>query len=172
MERGRIDQVIPKYFYSLQLIAVTGQMSIASWQLQVLHFSGLITYAFSSSLSSNTSGHASTQAPHPMQVSLSTTGIFMFHLLLPVCILFILNCCGIILTLSGRFKRLCRDFTDEHDHEATLSRIILKLAHHGFPAHGLLPFLFVAFKCVFVSPHCEDDQESQFYPLVLFYIFA
>jgi hypothetical protein len=59
---------LPIEAYSLQLIAWTGQTSIASWQLQVPHFSGPMTHAFSS-LISNTSGQISGHDPHPMQVS-------------------------------------------------------------------------------------------------------
>ena len=63
--------------YPSQLMAWTGQVSIASWQLQDPHWSGPITVDFSSSPSSNTVGQTSTQWPHPMQSSASTIGFFI-----------------------------------------------------------------------------------------------
>jgi hypothetical protein len=57
--------------HSFQLIACTGQVSIASWQLQVPQFSGPITWDFSSSIL-KTFGHSSAQWPQPMQRSSST----------------------------------------------------------------------------------------------------
>src|ERR1700690_1373970 len=59
------------------VIASTGHISAASLQLQVAHLPGAFTYALSS-LSSKTSGHISTHEPHPIQVSQSTTGFFIY----------------------------------------------------------------------------------------------
>jgi hypothetical protein len=59
----------------LQLMACTGQVSIASWHLQVSHLSGPITWDFSFTIS-NTRGQTSAQLPQPIQVSSSTTGTF------------------------------------------------------------------------------------------------
>jgi hypothetical protein len=56
-------------------MACTGQESIASWQLQVPHRPGPITWDFSSTIS-NTRGQTDAQLPQPIQVSSSTTGTF------------------------------------------------------------------------------------------------
>jgi hypothetical protein len=58
-----------------QLIACTGQVSIAFWQVHVWHLSGPITWDFSFTIS-NTRGHTSAQLPQPIQLSSSTTGTF------------------------------------------------------------------------------------------------
>jgi hypothetical protein len=56
-------------------MACTGQESIASWQLQVPHWPGPITWDFSLTIS-NTRGQTAAQLPQPIQVSSSTTGTF------------------------------------------------------------------------------------------------
>ena len=67
--------------HSSQLIACTGQVSIASWQLQAPHWSGPITFDFSS-MSSKSWGQTSMQCPQPMHRSSSTTGRFGIIMLL------------------------------------------------------------------------------------------
>jgi hypothetical protein len=67
--------------YSSHLIACTGHVSIASWQLQVPHWSGPTTFDFSST-SSKTRGQTSAQWPQPMHSSSSTTGPFGTDILL------------------------------------------------------------------------------------------
>jgi len=64
----RTIPMLPMHNYHDQLIARTGHVLIASWQLQPLHWSGPTTDDFSSA-SSNTRGQTSTQCPQPMHKS-------------------------------------------------------------------------------------------------------